>query len=88
MPGVAEGFLAGRQLDVVVDHHRGQLLDAGLGDPAELLLGLGGVAQQQVDLRRTEVAGVELDVVLDVQSRVRPSVVLVPLATAVSGMIV
>ena len=47
--------------EVRVDHLLGERLEGDLGRPTQELLGLGAVADQQVDLRRPEVLGVDLD---------------------------
>src|SRR3954469_20956683 len=58
-PDAATGELVLEQLDVVFDHDLHEVLERRLGLPAELLLGLAGIALQRVDLRRPQVARVE-----------------------------
>ncbi len=53
--------LVGGELEVVIGHEVDELAEAGGGNPAELLFRLRGVAEEQVDLGRTEVARVDLD---------------------------
>src|SRR3954451_20271261 len=52
--------------DVVLDHDPHELLELGLGLPAEPVLGLARVAVQRVDLGGAQVARVELHVLLPV----------------------
>ena len=58
------------QREVGVDHHPHQLLERGPSASTQLLLGLGGVADQQVDLGGAEEALVDDDVVLVVEADV------------------
>ena len=53
-------------LEVAGDHHLDQRGEVDLGTPAEALAGLGGVADQQVDLGRPEELGVLAHVALPV----------------------
>src|SRR6201999_3301387 len=48
-------------LEVAVHHVRDEILEGHLRLPAEHLAGLAGIAEQRIDLGRTEVAGVDLD---------------------------
>src|SRR6185295_831448 len=57
-------------LEVRVDHHVDELAEADLGFPAELAAGLGGVAEQRVDLGGPDQGGVDDDVLLPVQADV------------------
>jgi hypothetical protein len=59
--------LALGELEVGLDHDLHEFLELHLGLPAELLLRLGRVADQQLDLGGTLVAGVVLDVLLPVE---------------------
>ena len=47
--------------EIGFDHLRYKLVEAGAGCPAELALGLGGIAEEGFDLGGTEVAGVDGD---------------------------
>ena len=55
---------------VGVDHHPDQLLEADLGLPAEDALGLAGVPHQMLYLRRTHQCGIDLHVIVGVQTGV------------------
>src|SRR4051812_13528177 len=59
-----------QQGDVGIDHDANQLLKGHLCGPAEALLRLGGIANEQIDFRRSQVACVEGDVFLPVQAGV------------------
>ena len=50
VPGVAEGFFSAGEFGVVLDHHLGELLDGGLGLPAEFFGGFARVAEEEVNL--------------------------------------
>src|SRR5690348_17336528 len=54
-------------LAVVVDHHPHELREVDARLPTELLPRLRGVAKEHVDLRRAEVAFVDLHVVVPVE---------------------
>src|SRR5450631_4448486 len=56
--------LVAELLEVRVDHHRDELGEADLEFPAQLPAGLGGVAQERVDLGGAHEGGVEHDVFL------------------------
>mmetsp|Transcript_18202 Transcript_18202/g.27028 ORF Transcript_18202/g.27028 Transcript_18202/m.27028 type:complete len:261 (+) Transcript_18202:28-810(+) len=43
------------------DHLPNKLIERSLGYPTNLLLGLGGVSEQELDFGRTEVSGIDLD---------------------------
>src|SRR5688500_3421572 len=64
---VADNALAAGEAQVVLGHPPRQLLEGYLRLPAEVTPGLGGVAEQEVDFGRAEVAGVDLDVLLPVE---------------------
>ena len=70
MARIPKGLLATGAFEVTLDHHGRELLDGGLGLPAELLHGLGGVTQQEVNFRGAEITRVKLDEVLEVESGV------------------
>src|SRR5690606_8699081 len=53
--------------EIGIHHHGDQAAEVHFLAPAELLSGLAGVANQQVDLRRPEVPGVHLHVALPVE---------------------
>ena len=55
---------APEQLEIGPGHEADQLLEARLGLPAEVALGLGGVADEVVHLGRAHERGVDLDVLL------------------------
>src|ERR1044072_6176603 len=65
------GHLVRQGLDIGVDHDLDQFLELHVGLPAELLLGLRGIAEQRIDLGRTVVARVHLDVVAHLEACVR-----------------
>ena len=54
-------FLPLRLFQVGIHHHLHELIEARFQLPPQLALGLGGIAQQQVDLGRTEVSGIDPD---------------------------
>lgn len=68
MPCVAEGFFARSQFHVRIDHHGSKLFDAGFRNPAQFFLGFGWIAQEEIDLCRAEIAGVELDMIIKAQA--------------------
>ena len=70
MPGVSKGLLASGEFEVALDHHLREFLDAGAGLPAELFLRLRRIAEKLLDLGRAEVAGIDLDEVLRVETMV------------------
>ena len=61
VPGVTKDLLALGELEIVLDHHRRELLDARPRLPAGLRLRLARVAEQLVDLGGAEVLRVGLD---------------------------
>src|SRR5947207_10569923 len=54
-------FVALRQLEILAHHLADEFAEGGARHPAELFLGLGGVAQQRLDFGRTEVARIYRD---------------------------
>ena len=52
----------------MLDHHRGELFDGGLWNPSEFFFGFGWVAEEEIDFCGTEVAWVELDMVVEVET--------------------
>src|SRR5262249_4744406 len=54
-------MLLAHGLEVARDHFRNELAEAGLVGPAEFLAGLARIAQQEIDLRRAEIARVDRD---------------------------
>src|SRR5215471_21275767 len=60
MPARPPAFL-GDRLEVGFDHFLDQLLERGAMPPAELGPRLRGVAEQRIDLGRTEIARIDLD---------------------------
>src|SRR5688572_6552977 len=61
--------------EVGIDHHLHQLRELHLGLPTEELARLRHVAAEVVDLRRTEVARIDLDVAVPVEIEVAERVV-------------
>src|SRR3954454_413083 len=53
------GSVSREQVEIGTDHQTDQLLEVGFRLPAELALGLGRVADQQVDLGRTQILRVQ-----------------------------
>ncbi len=53
--------LVGASLEVVLHHVLDEAVKSDGGLPAELALGLGGVAEEEVNLGGAEVAGVDAD---------------------------
>ncbi len=64
------GELVLQSLQVRINHQLRELGEGDFGHPAELFAGLGGIADEQVHLRRTVVAGVDFDVFLPVKAGV------------------
>src|SRR4030081_3684546 len=54
-------FVAFRQLEILAHHFADEIAERGLRRPAKLALGLRSVAQQGLDLRRSEIAGIDRD---------------------------
>lgn len=52
----------------MLDHHGGEFFDCCFWFPAEFFFGLGCVAQEEIDFGGAEVAGVELDMVVEVEA--------------------
>ena len=67
MPGAVD--LAADELEIGLDHHLDELLEADFWLPAELRAGLAGVTEQDVDLGRAKVARIDLHVRLPVESQ-------------------
>src|SRR5437870_12258786 len=57
--------------EIGVDHEPDEVDEPDLRHPAQLVPGLGGVAQQEVDFRGTPERGVDHDVLAPVEPRVR-----------------
>ena len=70
LPGgvVGDDAFAAGEFPVGFGHHLCQVLEGDLGLPAEGAAGLGGVAEEEVDLGGAEVAGVDLDVLVPVEA--------------------
>src|ERR671913_1112792 len=64
---IRDQFFALGDLPVALRHHLSQGFERDLRLPLQLLAGLARVAQEQVDLGRAEVAGVDFDVFLPVE---------------------
>src|SRR5690349_12497629 len=64
----SRALLTSGELEIAVDHTPHQLCEAHLGSPAELSLRLARIGQQQVDLGWSQVARVEPDEVLVVET--------------------
>src|SRR3712207_4153720 len=69
-PGLLLGHAAREQLEVGVDHQPNHLLEAGARLPAELLARLRVVADEVLDLGRTEKPRVGSDMLLGIQAGV------------------
>mmetsp|Transcript_14834 Transcript_14834/g.30585 ORF Transcript_14834/g.30585 Transcript_14834/m.30585 type:complete len:350 (-) Transcript_14834:231-1280(-) len=52
---------ASDHLEIHFNHLLDQVREGSAGDPSQLVLGLGGVSQQEIDFSGTEVTGVNLD---------------------------
>src|SRR5918992_4369898 len=69
--GISAGLLlwysAPEELEVCIDHQTDHLLEAGARLPTELLPRLGGVADQMLDLGRTQEAGIDPHVPIGIQ---------------------
>lgn len=52
----------------MLDHHGGEFFDGGFWFPAELFFGFGWIAEQEIDFCGAEVAWIELDMVVEVES--------------------
>ena len=61
------------QLEIGINHYFHQVLEPHLRLPAELLVSLGRIADEQVNLGRTLVAGVMHHVLLPVQTQLAQS---------------
>ena len=48
-------------LEVLLDHLADQFLERGAELPSDLLLGLGGIAEEKFDLSGTEVLGIDFN---------------------------
>ena len=48
-------------LEVLLDHLADQFLEGGAELPSDLLLGLGGIAEEKFDLSGTEVLGIDFN---------------------------
>jgi hypothetical protein len=60
-PGLVDGPLTPREVDIMLDHHLDQLRKGNPRLPAENVARLGGIAAQRIDLGRPEVAPIDLD---------------------------
>src|SRR5260221_11597683 len=68
---VSRGFeriLLARKIQIMVDHHSDQRREADARPPTKLLTRLRRIALQKIDLRRSKIARVDLDVFLPIET--------------------
>ena len=61
--------LQGQRILIGANHDLDQFSEGGLGLPAQDMPGLGGVPDQQIDLRRTIVARINLNIFAPIELR-------------------
>src|SRR5258708_7322759 len=59
--GLKRGNAPGGDLQILPDHLGHEIVELGFVPPTQPLVGLGGVADQEVDLCRAEIARVDFD---------------------------
>lgn len=68
IPSRSEDLLAFREIEIVSNHHLHQFPEANARHPAELASRLRRVPSQRIDLGRSEIAGIDLDVVAPIEA--------------------